>query len=61
MGMNGNKKKQGAISYRVEEKKWEGPVKKMVPIRKGCANASCFCTGDCQEIVGWREKVPGEV
>ena len=26
------------------------------PIRKGCLNTQCFCTGDCQEIVGWRDK-----
>lgn len=26
------------------------------PIRKGCANTQCFCTGDCHEIIGWRER-----
>jgi len=25
-------------------------------IRKGCPNKQCFCTGACQEIVGWRER-----
>lgn len=34
-----------------------------VPIRKGCkaaAEGGCFCTGKCQEIIGWRDKQPGE-
>ncbi len=27
------------------------------PIRRGCNNGGlCFCTGACQEIIGWREK-----
>lgn len=26
------------------------------PIRRGCTNGTCFCTGKCQEIIGWREK-----
>ena len=32
-----------------------------VPIKKGCPNAQCFCTGACQEIVGWRDKTPEEL
>jgi len=31
-----------------------------VPIRKGCPNHQCFCTGACQEIIGWREKTEEE-
>ncbi len=31
-----------------------------VAIRKGCPNQQCFCTGDCQEIIGWRDKLPNE-
>lgn len=32
--------------------------KKNEPIRRGCSSqGSCFCTGRCQEIIGWREKV----
>lgn len=27
-----------------------------VPIRRGCPNGQCFCTGKCQEIIGWRDK-----
>lgn len=29
------------------------------PIRRGCDAArqgGCFCTGKCQEIIGWRDK-----
>lgn len=25
------------------------------PIRRGCENEQCFCTGKCQEIIGWRK------
>ena len=31
-----------------------------VAIRKGCPNQQCFCTGACQEIIGWRDKLPNE-
>jgi hypothetical protein len=32
------------------------PDPTVVPIRKGCSNANgCFCTGACQEIVGWEK------
>ena len=31
-----------------------------VAIRKGCPNQQCFCTGSCQEIIGWRDKLPNE-
>lgn len=27
-----------------------------VPIYKGCPNHQCFCTGECKEIIGYREK-----
>lgn len=35
---------------------------KKVPIKRGCPvrNGGCFCTGVCQEVIGWRDKVPGE-
>lgn len=32
-----------------------------VPIKKGCPNAQCFCSGECQKIVGWRDKTPEEL
>lgn len=35
--------------------------KKNVPILKGCPNSTCFCTGKCKEVVGYRERVPGEI
>lgn len=37
-----------------------------VPIRRGCPNAGlgassgCFCSGACQEIIGWRDKTEEE-
>jgi len=31
-----------------------------VAIRKVCPNQQCFCTGACQEIIGWRDKLPNE-
>lgn len=29
----------------------EGKTKK--PIKRGCSNKECFCTGKCQEIIGY--------
>jgi hypothetical protein len=37
----------------------DGFAKKMneeEPIRRGCTNGQCFCSGACQEIIGWRKK-----
>lgn len=40
-------------------------VKKLIetkaPIKRGCPNGQCFCTGKCQEIIGWRDKTPLEI
>lgn len=36
---------------------------KKVPIYRGCPNTGmggCFCPGTCREIIGWRDKIPGE-
>ncbi len=38
--------------------------KTKVPILKGCfasKNGGCFCSGDCKEIIGWRDKTPEEL
>jgi hypothetical protein len=32
-----------------------------VPIYRGCPNTTCFCTGYCKEIIGWRDKIDGEL
>jgi hypothetical protein len=32
-----------------------------VPVRKGCKNEQCFCTGKCNEIIGWRDKLINEI
>lgn len=60
--MFGQDKSQDYISYQrevmrdiLEEKS------NKVPIRRGCnANGGCFCSGKCQEIIGWRDKHPLE-
>ena len=31
------------------------------PIKKGCSNVQCFCTGECQKIIGWRDKTSLEI
>ena len=31
-----------------------------VPIKRGCPNKQCFCTGKCQEVIGWLNKLPNE-
>lgn len=31
-----------------------------VPIKRGCPNKQCFCTGKCNEIIGYRDRLPGE-
>ena len=34
-----------------------------VPIYRGCpnkGNGGCFCPGTCREIIGYRDKIPGE-
>ena len=31
-----------------------------VSIKRGCPNKQCFCTGKCQEVIGWRDKLPNE-
>ena len=35
-------------------------TKNKIPIKKGCVNSHCFCTGACQEVVGYRDKHPQE-
>lgn len=40
--------------------KVQDQFKNQVPIRRGCANGNCFCTGKCHEIIGWRDRLPEE-
>lgn len=35
-------------------------INNKVPIKRGCRNKECFCTGKCNEIIGWRDKLPKE-
>lgn len=32
-----------------------------VPVQKGCPNKTCYCTGECKKVVGYRDKLPGEI
>lgn len=32
----------------------------LVPIYRGCNNSTCFCSGACKEIIGYRDKLIGE-
>lgn len=36
------------------------PSVERVPILRGCKNSACFCTGRCHDVIGYREKLPGE-
>lgn len=36
-------------------------LKDKIPVRRGCENTQCYCTGKCQEVVGYRDRLPGEV
>ena len=39
-----------------------GSIGAKVPVRRGCPNkGACFCTGACQKIIGYRDKLPGEL
>lgn len=48
-------------SYDNRKKAIESFIKEnKIPIYRGCSNESCFCTGACREIIGYRDKIPGE-
>jgi hypothetical protein len=52
---------QGDVSgspYNYSEKDVRTNTK--VPIKRGCPNKQCFCTGKCNEIIGWRDKLSNE-
>jgi hypothetical protein len=52
---------QGDVSgspYNYSEKDVRTNTK--VPIKRGCPNKQCFCTGKCNEIIGWRDKLTNE-
>jgi hypothetical protein len=46
------------IPYNYSEKDVRTNTK--VPIKRGCLNKQCFCTGKCNEIIGWRDKLSNE-
>lgn len=39
---------------------FELPDKDKVPVYAGCPNQSCFCTGACRVVIGFRDKHPLE-
>lgn len=50
------------IVYESTREEWDKNHKNQVPILRGCANENgCYCTGACQVIIGWRDKLPGEL
>lgn len=52
------------INWKYQEqeiKNYVTEIKDKVPIYKGCPNQQCFCTGACREIIGYRDKLPGEI
>jgi hypothetical protein len=39
-------------------------TQRKVPVKRGCLAAKmggCFCSGKCNEIVGYRDKLPDEL
>lgn len=32
-----------------------------IAIKRGCSNKNCFCTGKCNEIIGFRDKTKFEL
>lgn len=39
-----------------------GNINTQIPIKRGCPNkgGQCFCPGTCNEIIGYRDRLPGE-
>lgn len=57
--MTKGKEENGA--YKSERETFEEKQKRMIPIKKGCPLPSCYCTGECEEIVDYRYPEPGEI
>ena len=60
MRKNNNDVDSPNYRYRDVRDAFEMLCKTKVPIRKGCRNKQCFCTGACDEIIGYRDKLPNE-
>lgn len=43
------------------QKKREARIAGKVPVTRGCSNPTCFCTGECHKIIGYRDKLSGEL
>lgn len=41
-------------------KAFKEDLKSKEPVRKGCLNDVCYCTGACQKIIGWRDPKTGK-
>ena len=59
MGLK-NKKPRNVGEYYLYSEAERSKTNK-VPVKRGCKNKVCFCSGKCNDIVGWRDKLPGEV
>ena len=32
-----------------------------LPVYRGCMSSVCYCSGQCKEIIGYRDRLPGEL
>lgn len=48
-------------AYNHSVDKFKKQIESKVPIRKECPNSQCYCSGDCQTIIGWRDKTREEI
>jgi hypothetical protein len=32
-----------------------------LPVYRGCMSSICYCSGQCKEIIGYRDRLPGEL
>lgn len=54
---------QGGVGLYNHEayKAFKEDLKSKIPIRKGCKNEVCFCTGDCNKIIGYHDPLTQEI
>ena len=47
--------------YWLNQKDYIAEKDKKAPVKRGCTNKFCFCTGKCNEIIGYRDKTKFEL
>lgn len=66
---HGIEKRHGCLQCEEEKRKFLKSVferkapfaQKRIPILRGCnSKDGCFCTGRCNEVIGYRDPLPGE-